>query len=471
MKYKVTVAALIAACASTVLGDAQLINGNWYDGAVERIMFTDWGQAGTYNKVTDMSNGQCMMEQVTFNGSMSPLDGEVSLDFSACCGRQTNELSQVSWHFRGPMHLKQFAFYTPGSSSAKRGVKPSLSERRQVHRHQARAVGDWVTVVMEGQTVSWQNEWAGPAAATPAPISSSVVVLSAPVPSPSIQAPVPSASTAEKNPSVPAINAGAGNWGRQAYYNADTATADGLVFLNNMGGQGSGVFDYQRGNSLSYMAADTKSGSASPQVLANTLIEDNSEVIIYSDKPCEGNDCGAYRPGTVSYHGFNGPSKLFLLEFDMPMSGKTGFNMDMPAAWMLNANIARTQQYGNCSCWDSGCGEWDVFEVLDSGNPRAISAIHAGATSGTETRYFDRPVNQTIKAAVIFDSNHLTGQIVVLSDDTTFDAVIADKVVAMYGYRSLAPGPQAGNARIAGQGGSASAVEKLTSVFKLGSGS
>jgi len=80
MKYTVTAAALIAACASTVLGDAQLVNGNWYDSAVERIMFTNWGQAGTYNKVTDMSNGQCLTEEVAFSGGMSPLDGEVSFD-------------------------------------------------------------------------------------------------------------------------------------------------------------------------------------------------------------------------------------------------------------------------------------------------------------------------------------------------------------------------------------------------------
>jgi len=395
------------------------------------------------------------------------------------------------------MRLKQFAFYTPGSSSAKRWVKPSSSQRRHGHGHghghQERGIEDWVTAVIDGKTVSWPNAHAGHAAATPAPTSSSVAnptapsswsnvpwfnvpsaVSSAPVPSskaPSSNVPsaVSSAPAAEENSSIPAVNAGSGNWGRQAYYNADTGTADGLVFLNNMGGDGSGVFDYTMGNSLSYMSADTKSGSASPQVLADTLIEDNVEVILYSDKPCEGDSCGAYRPGTVAYHGFDGPSKLFLLEFDMPMSGKTGFNMDMPAAWMLNANIARTEQYGDCSCWGSGCGEWDVFEVLDSGNHRAISAIHAGASSGTETNYFDRPVSKTMKAAVIFDGHQSTGQVIVLSDDTTFDAIIADQVVAMYGYKTSASGPQAGNAGIAAQGNTLGAVEKLTSVFKLGS--
>lgn len=365
------------------------------------------------------------------------------------------------------MHLKQFAFYTPGSSSAKRWVKPNSSERRHGHGHQERAVGDIVTATINGQVVTWANNYGGAAAATPAPSASSVGVAAAPAAAPSKAAQSSSAPKVEKNSSIPVVNAGAGNWGRQAYYNAESTTADGLVFLNNMGGQGSGVFDNNMGNSLSYMAADTKSGSASEQVLADTLIEDNTEVIIYSDKPCDGDSCGAHRPGTVAYHGFDGENKLFLLEFDMPMSGKTGWNMDMPAAWMLNAAIARTEQYGDCSCWGSGCGEWDVFEVLDSGNHRAISAIHAGAMSGTETHYFERPVSKTIKAAVVFDGANSSGQVIVLSDDTNFDAVLADDIVAQFGTKPAGQGVLAGAARIAGEVGDM--VEKLTATFKLGS--
>ena len=37
----------------------------------------------------------------------------------------------------------------------------------------------------------------------------------------------------------------------------------------------------------------------------------------------------------------------------MPLSGKTGFNEDMPAIWVLNAQIPLTSQYGTneeCSC-------------------------------------------------------------------------------------------------------------------------
>jgi len=54
------------------------------------------------------------------------------------------------------------------------------------------------------------------------------------------------------------------------------------------------------GNSLSYAAADANSGSASPVTLADTLIDDNKEIIIMTDKACNG-DCGTVREGTVAY--------------------------------------------------------------------------------------------------------------------------------------------------------------------------
>lgn len=72
-----TSAALIAACIATVYCDAQNIGGNWYGKAVDQIIYSGWGRAGTYSKVIDMSSGQCKMEQVSYSGGMSPLD-EVS---------------------------------------------------------------------------------------------------------------------------------------------------------------------------------------------------------------------------------------------------------------------------------------------------------------------------------------------------------------------------------------------------------
>jgi hypothetical protein len=298
------------------------------------------------------------------------------------------------------------------------------------HTEEKRAVGDWVTAVINGQTVSWQNAFGGgaaPAAATPAPSASGAKVAhGANSWAPSSKAP---ASQAYSQPSaVPSSSPGSKSWSRQAYYNAAQGVADGLVFLNNNGGQGSGIFDYTWGNSLAYAAADANTGSASPVPLADTLIDDNKEIIIMTDKPCNG-DCGAVREGTVAYHGFDGASKLFLVEFSMPLSGKTGFNADMPAAWLLNAEIPRTAQYGSCSCWKSGCGELDVFEVLNSGNQKCISAWH-GLRSQGDSDYFPRPVDGTMKAAVILDGDSSTAHIVVLPDNTSFDTSLSDDAVS-----------------------------------------
>lgn len=127
--------------------------------------------------------------------------------------------------------------------------------------------------------------------------------------------------------------------------------------------------------------------------------------------------------------GFDGASKLFLLEFGMPLSGNTGFNGDMPAAWILNAQIPRTEQYGNCSCWSSGCGEFDVFEVLDSGDQKCKSTWHGLKAKG-DSNWFQRPVSGTQKAAVVFDGTTGTAHIVLLPSDTSFDTSISEGTVA-----------------------------------------
>jgi len=103
-------------------------------------------------------------------------------------------------------------------------------------------------------------------------------------------------------------------------------------------------------------------------------------------------------------------------------------NADMPAIWMLNAQIPRTLQYGaaDCSCWSSGCGEFDLFEVLDSGNTRCKSTIH-GNSQGGDSDYFLRPTAATMKAAVLMMDE--TAHIVVLDDDYSFQNVLGRDVV------------------------------------------
>lgn len=175
------------------------------------------------------------------------------------------------------------------------------------------------------------------------------------------------------------------------------------------------------------------------------MIDDNVEFIIMSDRRCDDGGCGYTRPGGVAYRktpripcagkirlkmiadGFSGDRKIFLMEFSMPSTGKTGFNADMPAIWLLNAQIPLTSQYGtnpDCSCWTSGCGEFDLFEILDSGNYRCKSTLHMAPAGGCSD-YFERPTKGTIKAAVVFAGSPQVAHIQVLDDKQTFDEILS----------------------------------------------
>ena len=106
--------------------------------------------------------------------------------------------------------------------------------------------------------------------------------------------------------------------------------------------------------------------------------------------------------------GFDGADKTFLLEFSMPhdpagLAAAGIANHDMPAVWLLNARIPYTVQYHSCNCWRTGCGEFDVFEVLSSGNTKAKSTIHS-KNGGGDSNYFNWPVAGTIRVAVVYDS-------------------------------------------------------------------
>lgn len=115
----------------------------------------------------------------------------------------------------------------------------------------------------------------------------------------------------------------------------------------------------------------------------------------------------------------------------MPLSGNTGFNADMPAAWILNAQIPRTLQYGQCSCWSSGCGEFDIFEVLDSGNQKCKSTWHGAHAKGA-SNWFQRPTTGTQKAAVLFDGNASTAHIVLLPSNTDFSTSISQSTISQF---------------------------------------
>ena len=341
-------------------------------------------------------------------------------------------VAQISIHIRGPLRLKRFAAYSAGDGSdhAKRGVhRRYLDEHAHghahAHQHEKRAVGDVVHANINGQDVSWVNEWSGEAAPAPQPAGQA----------PADAAPGNSGSAPgnmkAKSPGGNSASAGSGEtlnpgtpdkWGRNAFYEAGS-TQEGLVFLNHFGGSGSGVFDYQFGNSISFAKPDGCGGASSPQKLDDCLLPSNKEIIIMSDKKCSDGSCGYFRPGTadVAYHGFGGCEKAFFFEFMMPTSSEpAAANADMPAIWSLNAQIPRTLQYGKpeCSCWTTGCGEFDIFEVLSTGCLKMKSTMH-GNKAGGSSDYFPRPVSKYVKGAMIMSDDEI--KVVLLPDGTNFD--------------------------------------------------
>ncbi|KAL8811443.1 MAG: hypothetical protein Q9200_001793 [Gallowayella weberi] len=384
----------------------------------------------------DTETGQCTSEKQTYSGSLAPLSEELSM------------------HFRGPTILKQLAVYYPDTGPK---VKRSGNTHAHGHGHRhmhhpkrdhilaERAIGDMVVATIDGQVVSWANNYAGPGvnptttSNQPASAVQTTLLTSVGTPSkiPSVSS--TPALSAPFNPlpvphNVDSIGGG-GSWSRQAYYNADAESSDGFIFLNHFGGAigkpGTADGGPAFGASLSYASPDGKSAAASAQTLGNKMIEDDVEIIVMSNRTCDGGSCGYTRPGGVAYHGFGGANKLFMMEFSMPKTGKTGFNADMPGIWLLNAQIPLTSQYGTnpqCSCWTSGCGEFDLFEILDTGNFRCKSTLHM-APAGGSSDYFQRPEKSTIKAAVLFHGDNQAAHIKILDDRQEFDESLAAEVI------------------------------------------
>ena len=109
-----------------------------------------------------------------------------------------------------------------------------------------RAVGDLVSATIDGQLVSWTNEYAGPGVATAAPVPEAIDNVNASALSTDMtevadrtsQSSTLSSTTTTRASSSSTSIAAANSqgWTRQAYFNAASGTAEGLTFLNHFGG-------------------------------------------------------------------------------------------------------------------------------------------------------------------------------------------------------------------------------------------
>lgn len=225
-----------------------------------------------------------------------------------------------------------------------------------------------------------------------------------------------------------------GSWDRKAYYDSEEGTADNVTFLANYGEANTCL-----GNAVDYVTSDGLKLANESEVLSNTTIPSAYEITIASSIKCNGTeDCGAYRSDCQAYHGFYGVNKMFLFEFWAPSDNseenkknKTD-GYDMPAIWLLNAHIPRTSQYplnGNCSSWNSGSGEFDIFEVMNyTERNHFYSTIHdfQGTDDiGTGLQnfgYLERTPESVMTGGVIFAEDKTIT--VFLSNDTTIGDTI-----------------------------------------------
>ncbi|OBA13813.1 uncharacterized protein OGAPODRAFT_41473, partial [Ogataea polymorpha] len=227
-----------------------------------------------------------------------------------------------------------------------------------------------------------------------------------------------------------------GSWSRLAYYDSDDLTADNVTFLGNVGENVTCL-----GKALDYVDSDGVSPASESTVLGNVTLHSNEELIIMSNVSCGDSgfskDCGVYRDGIPAYHGYYGTTKMFLFQFRAPEEDSVSedtASYNMPAIWLLNAHIPRTAQYptnANCSCWSSGCGEFDIFEILNTTEAlHFYSTIHDyQGTDDIETGlanegYLERTPGAVMMGGVVFGSDGTAT--VFLSNSTAFDETISN---------------------------------------------
>lgn len=225
-----------------------------------------------------------------------------------------------------------------------------------------------------------------------------------------------------------------GSWTREAYYDAESGTANNVTFLGNYGNSNECL-----GNASDYLSSNGLELADSSEILDNVNISSALEFTIASGVECaDETDCGAYREDGQAYHGFGGVNKMFLFEFRAPSDtseeGETNHTdgYDMPAIWLLNAATVRTSQYptnANCTAWNSGSGEFDIFEVMNyTERNHFYSTIHdfQGTDDiGTGLQnfgYLERTPDSIMLGGVVFgDDGVIT---VFLSNSTSLDETI-----------------------------------------------
>ncbi|GMM38186.1 hypothetical protein DASC09_055250 [Saccharomycopsis crataegensis] len=400
-------------------------------GSTTFVKYSGLGYSGHYNDITDMdeSSGTCSSSSKSFSGNLSPLDEELSV------------------HIRGPINLKKFAVYTASSTSSKK-KRSECEEKVNLKRHQHKREANTYTVdvtqtvyVTAGQdeTTTIGSSSVAAVATTASSSDATSTITSSKSSSSSSASGSSSASSSASSTSSSSSSSASGAWSRSSYYDASASSADNVVFMNHLGDTSySGTWSSTFGNSISYCNAAGTGKSATSVTLSDTTLASNKEVVMFSGSECD-SDCGYYREGIPAYKGWDGSAKIFAFNFKMPTdsSGDSSVdNYDMPAVWLLNAKIPRTLQYGDasCSCWSTGCGELDLWEVVTSGSSQLTNHLHDGQGKdgtryggGGSSDYFTRPTSDYVTLVAVFDGSDVY---LTQVDDFDFDSSLDSSTVS-----------------------------------------
>jgi len=178
----------------------------------------------------------------------------------------------------------------------------------------------------------------------------------------------------------PPVLANTRAWRRVSSYRRGYPS-ENLVFLNNLNVDYSGQ---ARWGPQSFASADGKAmarnrtefkgsladASDPSQLFGGPGVSTGVEVNVMTRQPCRNGDCGGRYNGSYNYHGWRGGRKVIVTRVSMPMSSA---GPNLPAIWMLNAQVMYTGQY-SCNCRGQGrvggCGELDIAEVIANNNEK-----------------------------------------------------------------------------------------------------
>lgn len=233
MNYCSIILLLAAVSTAQAVGNGQTTN---------HIKFTGLPGSFTYQRATSLQatgNGaQCSMGTVQAEGPLAPL---------------TNEMHHI---FRGPLNLKQFAVYQPKAAPVKRDtLRESPMERRgrlshlekhkvrnsHDHKQEKRNYGEWVTATIDGQVVSFIDNWSPHSTPITQPTSASPATITpaaAPAPIAAIQkGPVRVAAAPGPGPdngsAKPQTLDTTDEWVRVSYFDSNSKTTDNIAFTAN----------------------------------------------------------------------------------------------------------------------------------------------------------------------------------------------------------------------------------------------